>query len=166
MKKTVVLFLAFLFTAIFNYSSGRSTGDPIKPDEPNGITTLVINADVTVVLVNNEKATLQAAGGKHFTQLVTLKKSGDTVVIGSTKNRNLKGSGIVYVPANQLRNIQVNSGANVRSLFPLRIPKLDVVVNGACTLAISNIGELNIAETKAYLIDKSTKVSQLPAGVL
>ena len=164
MKKTTVLFLAFLFTAIFNYSSGRSTGDPVKPD-PDGITTLVIDANVTVVLVHNN-VTPQVNGDKRLKELVTLKKTGDTLVISSIKNRNLKGSGVVYVPANQLRKIRINSQANVRSLFVLRIPKLDVLVNGACTLAISNIGELNIIETKGYSVDQTSTVRIYPAGIL
>lgn len=164
MKKTIVSILVILSMVIFNYSLANGNDKPLPVIEP--ITTLIIDANITVVLVSNEKATLQVDGGKRITELVTLKKNGDTLVIGSIKSKNLKGSGVIYVPASQLRTIRVNSEAEVRSLFALKIPKLDVVVNGACRLAISNFGELNITKTKAYSYEQSTKVHQYPAGVL
>lgn len=163
MKKTIILFSAFFFAAFFNYSLAKNTDETLPVHQP--ITTLIIDANITVVLVSNDKATLQVDGNKLF-EFIKFKTTGDTLVISSTRSRNLKGSGVIYVPASQLRSIRVNSEANVKSLFALRIPKLDVVVNGACTLAISNIGELNIIETERYLVEKSTKVSLIPAGVL
>jgi hypothetical protein len=142
------------------------TGDPPKTDEPAFVTTLVINADVTVVLVNNDNATLGITPDNSLTRLVTFKKTGDTLVISSAKNRNLKNAGIIYVPASRLRKILVNSDAYVRSLYSLQIPRLDVVINGACKIVISNIGELNFIETDNYFFEKSKEVYRLPALVL
>jgi hypothetical protein len=163
MKKATILTLAVLLTAIFNYSFGGSTHDSLTKDEPFYITTLVINANVTVVLVNNDQATLEATGGKSFKKFVTLEKTGDTLVISSARGRDFY-DGTIYVPAGQLRKIHVNSKARVQSLFALEIPKLDVIINGACDFAISNIGEVNVIETENYSVEQNTFMRRLPAS--
>jgi hypothetical protein len=166
MKRTIVFSLIVVLTTLFNYSFGRSDGEPLPADEPGQITTLIINADVTVVLVNNDKAILQVTGGRSLTELITFKNTGDTLVIGSTRNRDMTTKGTIYVPAHKLRNIRVNSKAHVLSYYALHIPKLDVVINGACRVSISNIGELNLVGTDSYYFDHSTEVRRIPAGIL
>ena len=163
MKKTTILIFAISFTAIFNHSFARSIHDSLTTGEPFSITTLVINADVTVVLVNNDQAMLEATGGKSFKKSITLEKTGDTLVINSDRKRD-SYDGTIYVPASQLRKIHINSKAHVRSLFALQIPRLDVVINGACELAVSNIGEVNVIESQNYSFEQSTIVSHLPAS--
>jgi hypothetical protein len=165
MKKTTISILAVLFTAIFNYSSGKSTGDPLQANEPMFFSTLVINADVTIMLVN-DNVTLEVDGNNSFKKLIILEKMGDTLVISSKKDRYLNNNVTIYVAANQLRNIRVNSKAHVRSLFALQIPKLDVIVNGACDLAISNIGEVNVTGSDHYSFEEDRKVRRIPASIL
>jgi hypothetical protein len=164
MKKAIVLSVALLFATILNYSfAGQADKTPAPQDK---ITTLVINATVTVILVDNEKAQLEVTGRSLLSELVTFDHNSDTLVIGSTKKRDLTEAGVIYVPAAQLRNIRINSGATVRSLYVLNIPRLDVVINGACYLQVSNIGELNLIETDKYAIDASREVREVPASVL
>jgi Putative auto-transporter adhesin, head GIN domain len=165
MKKTTILIAAVLFTAIFNFSSGKNPGDPLTGKDPLFISTLVVNADVTVVLVN-DNVTLEVDGRNSFKKLVILEKKGDTLVISSLKDKYLNDDVTIYVPANQLSNIQVNSKAHVRSLFALRIPKLDVTINGACDVSISNIGEVNVMGTDNYSYEENRKVRPIPASIL
>jgi hypothetical protein len=167
MKKTIVVSLALLFTAIFNYSSGMRTGEPLTTGEPDGITTLIINANVNVVLVDNDKATLEVAGENSLAKLVTFTKTGDTLVISSARNRNLKDAGTIFVPAGQLRKIHINREANVSSLYTLQISKLDVIINGICEFDIHTTGELNLIGTKDYtVVEHRREVRLLPAGIL
>ena len=165
MKRTTILIAAVLFTAISNYSFGGSINDSLKTNTERAfkITTLVINADVTVVLVNNNEAMLEATGGKSFRKFIRLEKNGDTLVINSNKTKNFY-DGTVYVPASELRRIQVNSNAHVRSLFALQIPNLDVIINGACDFAISNVGEVNVTGTENFSVEQDRLVRTLPSS--
>lgn len=164
-KKMLVSGLVFLLASISNYSFAK-TNEPLKTGDPAGtVTTLIIDANVTVVLVNSDKAVLNIAGDNSLTKFITFTRSGDSLTIGSTKKRNSPKRATVYVPASQLRNIRVNGNAEVRSLFALRVPKLNVLINGDCSFAISNVGEINISSTELYSIEKTTEERALPSVI-
>ncbi len=166
MKKAIVLSLSLLFTTIFNYSFGRTSDNSGLPDEPARITTLIINADVTVVLTNNKQLIPEMMGNLTLTGLVSLVQTADTLLISSAREKNLKSAGIIYIPADQLRNIRINSEAHVSTLYSLRIPKLDVVINGTCFVNISNIGELNFFDTESYSFEQTREVRHIPAKLV
>ena len=163
MKKTTISIIAVLLTVLFNQTFAGVGHDSVGVEAPLNITTLVINADVTVVLVDNNDASLEANGDKSFNKNIRLRKSGDTLLITSLRQRDFY-AGTIYVPANQLRKIHINSKAHVQSLFALQIPKLDVVINGACIFNVANIGDVNVIETDNYSFEKSTEVRRLPAS--
>jgi len=166
MKKTITVTVALFVAAIFNFSFGRNPLTAASADEPQRITTLIINVPVTVVLVDNDQVRPEIVGKNSLTQLVTLEQSGDTLVIGSVKNRNLVNAGVIYIPASSLENIRINSDAIVRSFQTLQIPRLNVVVNGACYVQVANVGELNMIETEKYILEQSREVRPLPANFL
>ncbi|HLG40165.1 MAG TPA: DUF2807 domain-containing protein [Chitinophagaceae bacterium] len=165
MKKTTILILAVLCTAIFNYSFGRNPGDSSTTTDRFSITTLVINANVNVMLIDHDNAVLEAAGSNFSRRLVTLKKNGDTLVISSARKKDLYNV-TIYVPAARLRKIHINSDAHVQSLFALQIPKLDVIINGACKFNVSNIGDVNVSGTENYFFELDRVVRQIPPGLL
>jgi hypothetical protein len=158
MKKKLVLLLTILFTAFLNSSSGMCTGKEIPHTDAAIITTLIINANVTVVLVGDDEAKLQVAGNNAFANLITLTKNGKTLVIGYSGKRDLKDEVTIYVPAAQLTKMLINSAANVRSLDVLQNPNIDVVVNGECKIEISNTGNLNFIDTENYIFEQASKV--------
>jgi hypothetical protein len=165
MKKTIILSVVLLFAALLNYSSGKSNALPLTTDEPGPATTLIIDANVSVILVNNEKAILNVTGKHSLADLVTITRNGDTLVIGCKKLKMLTGSVVVYVPASQLKKIRINSAAIVRSFNSLHVPKLDVLINGACDISIANIGELNFTCTEKYDLYHNKEVRSIPAGL-
>lgn len=130
------------------------------------IKTLVINADVTVVLVNSDKIATEVNGDAKFMDQVQVERSGDTVLINSSKRRDYTHKGVIYVSATQLRNIQINSRANVKTLNTLRLAKLDVVVNGDCRIAVSNTGITNLIETNNFSVEQTKQVRELPSNIL
>jgi hypothetical protein len=160
--KKIVFFLS-IFALLLNESSANPITD-LTPGSKE-IRTLIINADVTVVLVANSKATLEIIGGEYINKHVSFQKNSDTLVINSTRNKDLKNSGVIYVPAGQLQIIRINSDAHVRSLYTLQIPKLDVVINGTCDFSISNIGVVNLIPTEDYTYEQSTSHRRLPVSV-
>jgi hypothetical protein len=165
MTKTIVLCLALLFASV-SHASGIATDEPVKKEGSGKISTLIINADVTVVLVDYDNAQLEIIGKDFLKKFVTFRNSGDTLFIGAAKTRELRYAGVIYVPASQLKNIRINSKAMVRSMYFLQIPKLNVVINGACRISISNVGELNCIGINDFEVEQTTEVRQLPGGFL
>ncbi|MFL5809537.1 MAG: GIN domain-containing protein [Flavisolibacter sp.] len=165
MTKAIVLFLALVLSTVFNYSFGKGPGETPKND-PSAVELLVINANVTVVLVNNDKARPELVGDKYLADLVTIRQEGHTMIVSSSKKRDLRDAGIVYIPASQLRRIQINSDAHVSSMYSLKVPQLDVVINGACKIAISNTGLVNLIESNDFTFERTTEEYRLPALIL
>lgn len=165
MKKTIAFFLAFFMAGALSLSFVAPPGHHL-PDEHPGISVLVVNANVTVVLVGSNDAQLLVNDSKGRAKFVALSQRSDTLVIDALRGGRLTESTIVYVPASGLRKIHVNSGGAVRSLQSLQIPLLEVVVNGACRFAIRNIGTVNVLETDGYTVEQSTDVHPIPARTM
>lgn len=165
MKKIILFCAAFFVATSFCLAHSNGPGDTASVNSSR-IETLIINANVTVVLVDDIAAQTNAVGSQKLTNLVEFKRTGDTLIIQSAKNRNLLSEGIVYVPASGLRKLHINSGAVVRSFYFLRLPTIDVVVNGPCVFAISNTGGLNLIETEKYASENSTQRRPLPPAIL
>lgn len=165
MKRTFFLAIAILCTAIFSQSFSMNVARSAAGGDSAAITTLIVNADVIVILVDNDEMPLQATGKDYFIEQIMIERNGDTVMISSKKNRNLKEKGVVYVPAGHLNHITINSSAHVKSLTTLQIPRLDILVNGTCKFSISNIGIINLIETYMYTVEQSSEVRYWPSKV-
>jgi len=163
MKKTFVFSAVLTLLTISSFASGNNNGEPVIT-KPSKLSTLIVDANVSIVLVKNDNGTAALSGNEKFTKNITFTKTGDTLVIGYVKNRDYKEKGVVYVSANQLKNIKINSSARVRSIESLRIPKLDVVINGTCEFSISNVGELNLSGTKNFDFEEVRQERIIPAG--
>src|SRR4030095_2396785 len=163
MKKTFVFSSVLTLLTILSFASGNNNGEPVKT-KPSQLSTLIVDANVSIVLVKNDYGSAALSGDQKFTKNITFRKTGDTLVIGYVKNRDYKERGVVYVSANQLKNIKINSSARVRSVESLRIPKLDVVINGTCEFAIANVGELNLSGTKNFDFEEIRQERKIPAG--
>jgi len=163
MKKTFVFSAVLTLLTISSFASGNNNGEPVIT-KPSKLSTLIVDANVSIVLVKDDNGNAALSGDAKFTKNITFRKTGDTLVIGYVKNRDYKEKGVVYVSANQLKNIKINSSARVRSIESLRIPKLDVVINGTCEFSISNVGELNLSGTKNFDFEEVRQERIIPAG--
>lgn len=150
---TAVLFSSFVATPLQHEGeqARRNTGE---------ITSLIINAHVTVVLVNTVQEPVKIGGEDIFLLHVVFKQSGGKLVIESTKKRDLKNKGVIYIPAASLKYIEINSSASVRSADFLEIPQLRIQVNGECKVDITNRGQLNILEGPEFEIRQKIKKRQ------
>jgi hypothetical protein len=160
MKKTIFLLVLFAGAFLSEAFGKNNANAAFKTD---GITTLIINADVTVVLVDNNSA-FEVFGNRRLNSLVHLDRTADTLFINAAKNADLREAGIIYIPVKGLQKIQINSEAQVRSLDVLDVAKLDVVVNGACLLSLSHTGGIRIIETENYQVEMTLDRHALPAG--
>ena len=166
MKKTIVLSLVLLSMSLFNYSMAADGHSPIPSEKLAGVSTLIVNGDVTIVLVNNNNPVLEVVGKKSLSKNVSFEKTGNTLVISAPRNKDLTKAGTIYISANEFRKIQINGDANIRSLNTLQIPALEVIFNGVCEFDIHNIGEVYLRETKDYTIEQNKIVRKIPASVL
>lgn len=161
MKKTIIGLLAAI--AILGNTAMAKNDDPSSTIKLPRLSTLMVNANVTIVLVNNSNATMHLQGQKKFGKALQISKSGDTLIITGPKYTDLKYAGVIYVSANQLKNITINSDASIRSLTTLRVPRLDVLINGACEFDIHNIGDVVLASGKDYDLEQTKSVREIPA---
>ena len=166
MKKTIILSFALLFMAIFNYSLATDGGKTVPSEKLAGVTNLVVNAHVTIVLVNNSNPVLEVVGNRSLSKQVEFQRTGNTLVIKASKYKDLTGAGVIYISANELRSIQVNADANIRSLNTLQIASLDVLLNGICEFTIHNIGEVNLTTSEKYTVEQNREERTIPASVL
>lgn len=162
-----IFFVAVALVCVLIMKQAHSMNDrrPNTAFSKSHIKTLIINADVTVVLVNSDKISVEANGSTGFMAQVQIERSGDTVLINSSKRKDYTNKGVIYVSATQLRNIRINSSAEVKTLNILQLPKLDVVINGDCKVAVSNTGVTNLIETKNFFVEQTRHVREWPSNV-
>lgn len=164
MKKIVLLSLIIQCAVI---SSAFSNEPPLVKELKTGAyQTLVINANVTVVLTNEDEQALRMSGDETFMSRLTIKQIGHRLYIGATKNADLLSKGIIYIPAAKLQQIQVNSAAHVKSSGPLQIPNLQIRINGECKIHIVHVGELNLTGNDYYDYTQESKEMLIPSAML
>jgi hypothetical protein len=143
----------FFLSAIIAVLAGISSAHAVHPSDPNEsemkITSLVINASVTIILVDDSQP-VRVGGNEKFLANVTFKQTGTKLVIDAIKDRDFKNKGFIYVPASQLKYIEINSSADVSTQSALSVPVLDVLINGACKILIASKGTCNIKDTDTY----------------
>lgn len=163
MKK---VFLSVILAALTGISISANA---VHPSDENGsdmkITSLVINASVTIILVNDNEP-VRVGGNEKFLSNVTFKQTGNKLVIDATKDRDFKNKGFIYVPASQLKYIEINSSADVSTESALKIPVLDVLVNGECKIRIANKGECNVKDSKNFEVEYNKEVRRYPVRPL
>lgn len=148
MKKTILLTLLFIQLIMYSsFSAENKKGEPPHEKPKTAITTLTVNADVTVVLVSNKNQQVNMIGDAAFMNMVSFRQTGDNLVIDASKRRNFKSSGTIYVPAADLTTIQINSGANIKSAGILEIPDLKININGDCNVHILTKGKVSPEST-------------------
>ena len=145
--------LPVLFTGIvFSAFSAAAMPEQRQPDEP-AIRSLVVNANVTVVLVDHPDQKIEMNGDPIFMNEVNIRRINGALVIDGNRGRNFKSRGMIYIPARALEQISINHSAFVRSSSTLHLPKLKIKINGSCKIHISTVGKIDFVETDLFEID-------------
>ena len=156
MKKTILSTLVLVAMVLCtSFASAKSNGNPAP------ITSLVVNANVTIVLVTNPGQELQLDGDPLFMSGIKINQTEGKLVVDGNRNRNFKGHGIIYVPAKDLQQIKVNNAAFIRSSSALKTPLLKILVNSNCKFHISTLGKIDFVENDLYEVEYH--VSKKPA---
>jgi hypothetical protein len=155
MKKVFLLLTIALF-AVSLPSLAESKGS--LPGEISGvIKSVVVNADVTLVLVNDNERLVRMDGSESFMKNIRLRQNGTELIVDAVKKVNLKEKGVIYIYAGELTNIQVNSAAYVCSSGILELARLDIMINGNCKILIRNIGDLQLHASDYYEFQEETR---------
>lgn len=162
MKRTIFLCVALFAVTILNSSFTTDPNKALIEKKQNAIRSLIINANVTVVLVKGGDAKLKVDGDNYFAEQVMIRQKGKRLVIDAKKNQDLKSVGVIYVPADRLDFIMINSSASLKSESTLETRKLDVVINGTCNLEVTTMGQLNLFDTDYYTFEHTAKVVRKP----
>ena len=161
-KKFVVTFVLMMSVVHSSFSAGLENPLPKSPKEV-AITSLVINADVNIVLFNDGNKQVRMVGDAVFMKQVSFKQRGNTLVVNAIKNKNWKDKGVIYIPASSLTSIQINNDAIVKSSGTLIIPMLDIEINGSCKVSVFTRGEVNLIQNDSYEIEYEVRKIPLPA---
>lgn len=153
MKKNFLVTLLFV-TSIIQFCYAADPGKPLQMGNPGiAITSLVINANVAIVLINDPGRQINMAGDSLFMKSVTFKQTSNNLIITAQKKWDFRSKGIIYVPADSLKNIKINSAANLRSSHILQLPNLEISVNGECQINILIQGKVELSGNDLYDID-------------
>ena len=159
--KKVFIFLLALTAAIGSFARTNSgTEDASKKiTAAQPITSLVINGDISVVLLNgtSKEITIEgsAAAVKNF--VVTQTNGAVTISDFSGQKRTVA---IVYVPARLINKISLNGAAAVSSYESLYNKNIDVVINGDCKLWLKTYGSVTVDAINEFDYTYSTKAIQ------
>jgi hypothetical protein len=165
MKKSVFLSLLALVT-FFQFALAATNPADVDENNPGtAIRSLIVNANVTVVLMSGQHSQPEQIGDAVFMQLVSVKQTNGVLVINTKRDRNFKGRGIVYVPASSLENVRINGSADIKSSGILDIPNLAISINGDCRVHIFTTGKVS-PESSAYEFDLFTRDLFAPGAPL
>jgi hypothetical protein len=144
----MILCLAGVTQPVFSTGHKNRRSDP-----PTAITSLIINANVAVVLVNDPNQAINMTGDSFFMEQVIFKQKGNRLIITAGKKRDWKTRGVIYIPAGGLEHIEINNAAKIRSTSILQMPTLKISVNGECELDILINGKIELTGNDSYEID-------------
>ena len=159
--------LFFALCSLMSFANDHGPRRITKEFNTTPFTTMIVSGDVTVMLIESTlpDQALKVEGEEAWMKYLDIKQSGDTLRI-DTHRKNLKNRLVIYVPANYLSAIHVNSSAHISSLNVLRSPKIDVLINGACEFHIKSVGLVNIIEGDRFDVEIAEKKIRLPSGAL
>lgn len=152
MKRTIIAALA-LTLGIVSFATRKSEPLLSKEVKTTGYTDMVVSADVTIVLLNDDSKTVRMEGDETFMKAITVSQKNGRLIIRSSTQHNYKKNGVIYVPARLLRFMEINSDAFIKSLTTLSGRQMDVVVNGNCKLVIATLGHINLIGTTLYDVE-------------
>jgi hypothetical protein len=152
MKKKIVSFI--LLTTVFLspvFSQENSPAVFIKKIAVPDFNRLIIRSDITIMLIENaNEDSVRIEGTQKFIDKIMIIEAGNELIVRAKSFKDLKKKGIVYIPVNSLKSIEINAAASVVSYNILQSPVLNILINGSCTVDIILKGKLNIRESEGY----------------
>jgi hypothetical protein len=146
--KKIFLAVTVMMLAIGTSAQNKKESIIKKIKASKEITSLIINDDVQVVLMNANTSEIIIEGQSAAVEKVVLTEKNGELTIGSAAffTRPV----VVCVPANFISRVEINGDSKMISYQMLPIAKLDVIINGYCNLFIKITGKVNIVALQDY----------------
>jgi hypothetical protein len=164
MKKNFAVTFVLIMSVVYSsFSAGLEKNPLSKRPNKVAITSLLINADVNIVLFNDGNKPVRMVGDAVFMKQVSFKQRGNSLVVNAIKNKNWKDKGVIYIPASSLTSIQINNDPMVKSSGTLIIPMLDIEINGSCKVSVFTRGEVKLTQNDSYEVEYEARKIPRPA---
>lgn len=150
MKSSILILLVILNSF---FSSAMETWSDKRSAKPQPIWSLVVNANVTVVLVTQPGQEIKMHGDAALMRDISISENNGRLVIDGNKGRNYKNRGVIYIPAGNLTMISINGAAIVKSVGTLQSERLKILVNGNCKVHIQTIGKIDFVENEFFEVE-------------
>ncbi|MBC7903429.1 MAG: DUF2807 domain-containing protein [Gemmatimonadaceae bacterium] len=154
MKKAFNMLLITLLIA--GTSAKSQTGEPnygVKETLVQNFSRIRINADINVVLVQNDKLSrVYTEGDESLLGEIIVRVKGNELFISSTRPISYKGKLQVTIPVSNIEKIEVNSAAAIACVNSLKSPFLLVKANNDCDVKIKSRGKVSFETGEGYYI--------------
>lgn len=140
MKKTIICILA-ITAALSGFAQSENTTKKITTLK--AASSLIINGDISVVLLNDDSKEISIEGGAGTVKSFVVTEHNGTVTISNYSGAK-RTDALVYVPAALLKTISINGAAAISSYEPLYNKNIDVVINGDCNLWLKTFGSVSV----------------------
>lgn len=150
MKKLIICLLAITATlSSFSQSLTNENYGVRKIKSTEAIKSLVVNDEVSVVLLNSSSDAITIEGDKNAIELysIELKKNSLTITNNSKENRT---AAIVYVPAGLIDQVTINGNSAVTSKETLRNKHIAVWMNGTSNFWVKTYGKVYVQAAEGF----------------
>jgi hypothetical protein len=144
-KKLTALFAAIICLTGFSFAKQPGPGEPttMKIGFTKKFTSLDIKNDVNVVLTASDGNEILIKGEREDVKRVRATVSNGCLTVWMANGMSNKYV-TVYVPAALLDQVIVNGDSNVQTETVLTNPRLDVEINGECSINIRSLGKVEV----------------------
>ncbi len=150
MKKLIVCLLAITATlSSFSQSLTNENYGVRKIKSTEGIKSLVVNDQVSVVLLNSSSDEISIEGDKNAIELYAVEQKKNTLTVTNNSKDDRKAA-IVYVPAGLIDQITINGNSAVTSKEFLRNKQIAVWMNGTSNFWVKTYGKVYVQAADGY----------------
>jgi hypothetical protein len=141
------LSLAVIVTALISGSAiaggGRDNERITREVKLNaGFTKIIVDGDADLVLIEEGSmtATIEDEAADVNSTRITIQNG--VLKVQVTRNRNKRP--VIKLPVHHLQTLEVNGDGDIRSVSSLKSENLNVLINGACKIALRVMGNVSV----------------------
>lgn len=147
------LSLAVLITALMSGSAmagdGRNQERITREVKLNaGFTKIIVNGDADLLLVEGGSLTAIIEDEAAEVNKTRISTQNGVLTVQVTRNRNKRP--VIKLPVRSLQMIEINGDGYVQTVSSLKSANLNVLINGACKIALRVIGNISLDVTDDF----------------
>lgn len=150
MKKLIICLLAITATlSSFSQSLTNDNYGVRKIKSTEAIKSLVVNDEVSVVLLNSSSDEISIEGDKNTIELYAVELKNNTLKVTNNSKDDRKAA-IVYVPAALIDQVTINGNSAVTSKETLRNKHIAVWMNGTSNFWVKTYGKVYVQAADGF----------------